>query len=293
VRDDPLAVVLVHWNQPQRCAATIAAFTAQSHPVTLTIVDNASSPAAWDALRRELEGSDGEPELVRLERNVGFGPAANVGIRRWLDTGAGTWVGVAPHDALPDPDCVDLLLTAAGHRPRAGLVSADVGDGASPVVDRYFGGILRPGRPTAGWEPVHHPHGTLMLARRATLAEVGLFDERFFSYVEEADLGERVRRVGWEVGLVRGARVHNPHMSARSEVVDYLQERNTLLLVRKHYGRYATFIRFVTAVGQLVRGLLAPGTRREQFNARARLWALGDHLRGRYGPPPAGLAASR
>ena len=46
---------------------------------------------------------------------------------------------------------------------------------------------------TEGWEPVDYPHGTLLLARRACLEDVGLFDERYFSYCEEADLGLRAR----------------------------------------------------------------------------------------------------
>src|SRR4051812_475939 len=78
-------------------------------------------------------------------------------------------------------------------RVRAGLASAEYGDDgerlALPVVDRYFGGILAPTERRPGWEDAGHPHGTLLLARRACLEEIGLFDERYFAYCEEADLG--------------------------------------------------------------------------------------------------------
>ena len=134
-----------------------------------------------------------------------------------------------------------------------------------------------------------YPHGTLLLARRACLEEVGLFDERYFSYCEEADLGLRVRDRGWEIGLVRGARVTNPDLSASVAVVDYLQLRNTLLLTREHFGRYAHFIRFTTALLQLVSQTLRPSRRPLVVQARARLLALRDQLRGCYGPPPDGL----
>ena len=54
-----------------------------------------------------------------------------------------------------------------------------------------------------------------MMLRRDCLDEVGLFDERYFSYCEEADLALRARRAGWKVGLVRGARVQNIHLGLR------------------------------------------------------------------------------
>src|SRR5690606_9624971 len=130
-------------------------------------------------------------------------------------------------------------------RPRLGLLSADVGDGATPVVDPYFGGITRPAAVSEGFEAADHPHGTLMIARRGLLEDVGLFDERYFAYVEEADLGLRARAAGWEVGLVRGARVHNPDVGTRGADVAYLQLRNTLLLVREHSGRYHAGIRML------------------------------------------------
>jgi GT2 family glycosyltransferase len=156
-------------------------------------------------------------------------------------------------------------------------------------VDRYFGTLFRPGAVTEGWEPVDYPHGTLLFAGRACLEEVGVFDERYFSYCEEADLGLRVRDHRWEIGLVRGARVTNTDLSSSVALVDYLQLRNTLLLTRDHFGRYATFIRFTTAVLQLVSQTLRPERRPMIFHPRARVRALRDHLRGCYGPPPADL----
>lgn len=282
-----LAVVLVHRRQPRRCLDTVAAFAAQDVPVAVTVVDNGSPEADLAELRVGLVASPAE--LVELGENTGFGPAANVGLARWLATVLGEWAVVAPHDARPEEGCLSTLLEVLAARPRAGLASADVGDGVTPIIDRYFGSIPAPSEVEHGWEAAGYPHGTLMVARRACLEEVGLFDERYFAYCEEADLGERARRAGWEVGVVRGARVTNTHLGSPTASVDYLQQRNTLLLVRDHFGRYAGFIRLSTALIQLARGVLRPASRSEVFSARARLRAVGDHLRGRYGPPPAGL----
>jgi GT2 family glycosyltransferase len=279
-----LPVVIVHRDQPERLRETVAAFRAQDVPVTIAIVDNGSTD------RPEVN----RPDVVVLDAggNLGFGPGANLGFRHFL-AGDGTWdwIALAPHDALPQPGCLRRMLDALAERPRAGLACADVGDDATPIVDPYFGGILAPASGAEGWEDAGHPHGTLMLARRACLEDVGLFDERYFAYCEEADLALRAADAGWECGLVRGAMVRNPYVGSASAAIDYLQLRNTLLLVRDHSGRYHAFIRLCIAWFQLVRTLVQPSYTPFIFSAKGRVWGMADFVRGRFGPPPTALLA--
>jgi GT2 family glycosyltransferase len=282
----PLPVVIVHLNQPERLVDTIDAFRAQDVPVTITVVDNGSHGVP------SVDGDD--VEVLAMGANLGFGPAANVGYRRFLaDVEAGDWVVLAPHDALPEPTCLSHMLGVLNERPRAGLACADVGDGATPVLDPYFGGILAPATVNEGWEPAGHPHGTLMLARRACLDEVGIFDERYFAYCEEADLALRARAAGWESGLVRGAMVKNPYVGSASAAIDYLQLRNTLLLVREHSGRYHAFIRFCIALWHLASGAVVPARRGPYWDVEGRVRGLYDYLRGHFGPPPEHLLLKR
>ena len=286
---DVLTVVIVHRDQPQRCIETVRAFAGQGVETRIVVVDNGSAPGAVEAI------AAGSPtcEIVPAGRNAGFGGGANVGLRRWLSNSQGEWAVVAPHDALPEPGCLERLLAAVEGRPRAGLASAEYGLPGCPVVDRYLGAILAPSARTPGWEDAGHPHGTLLLARRACLAEIGLFDERYFAYCEEADLGVRATRAGWEVGIVWGAVVRNPGVATHAAAVDYLKLRNTLLLVRSHSGRYPAFVRLVIAVvGTAWLGVVR-SRRRDFFSLRGRTLAIADFLRGRFGPPPAALLAGR
>jgi len=281
--DKPVGVVLVHWNQPVRLRRTIAAFRTQALPVDLLIVDNGSSSAAVD----EVRSFAAELSLLELGGNRGFGPAANVGLRRWLELGRHEILVVAPHDALPAPDCLERMVAMLAARPSIGLACADLGDAATPIVDPYFGGILVPSSVEEGWERIDYPHGTLMMARSRCLTDIGLFDERYFAYGEEIDLGLRAQKSGWEVGIVRGAHVRNPTTRVGAAAVDYLQHRNTLQLVRRYSGRYHAFIRFNWALAALAKGLLHPASRPALFSPRARARGLLDFLRGRSGPPPA------
>jgi GT2 family glycosyltransferase len=277
-----LPVVVVHRNQPERLQETIAAFRAQDVPVKIVVVDNGSSSVP------RIDGDD--VVILDTGTNLGFGPGANVGFRHFLSSDdEWEWIALSPHDALPQPGCLRRLLDAVNARPRAGLACADVGDDSTPVVDPYFGGILAPAATDEGWEPAGHPHGTLMVARRACLDDVGLFDERYFAYCEEADLALRAAAHGWECGLVRGAMVRNPYVGSASAAIDYLQLRNTLLLVREHSGRYHAFIRFSIAVWHLLSGAVAPSRRGPYWNVKGRLTALVDFTRGRFGPPPPAL----
>ena len=253
------------------------------------MVDNGSEADAFESVRGDLPP---QVQLVSLPANRGFGPGANAGFRHVLshpEPQDADWVVLAPHDAEPAAGCLARMLEAVSGRPRAGLACADFGDGATPVVDPYFGGILAPATVVEGWEPAGHPHGTLMMVRRQVLEEVGLFDERYFAYCEEADLALRAAAAGWETGLVRGALVVNPDLGTRVAVIEYLQLRNTLLLVRDHFGRYHATIRALMAVGQLLAGLVSSSRRGPYWDPGARVRALVDHARGRYGPPPDAL----
>ncbi len=286
-----LRVVLVHWNSPRDCVRTVAQLRSGTVPVRITVVDNASDPERREELDELLFAAgalgDGDTlEILDCPSNLGFGPGANRGIGRFLATpGDGEWVALVPHDVEMAPDTLERMLHAAREVPNAGLCSADVGDGMVPVIDPYFGGMVVPGGTDPGWEEVDYPHGTLMLLRRGCLAEVGLFDERYFSYCEEADLALRARRAGWRVGLVRGAMVHNVTLGSSVWLVDYLQTRNTLLLVREMSGPYHAFIRVCFTLVQVIRGLRDPTTRPPVFDASARAAGVRDFLLGRFGVP--------
>ena len=284
---DPVNAVLVHRDQPERCAESITAFEAQTVPIKVTVIDNGSSPRALDLLRRLVPGV----EIVETGENLGFGPGANVGFRRWLagevpSDGPAGWIVLAPHDALPEPDCVERLLAAVAETSRAGLVSAEFGPGQEfvPVLDKIMGGLYQTTPRGEGWQDVDYPHGTLLLARGEMLREVGLFDERFFAYCEEVDLALRAKRAGWKVGMVWGAVVRNGRLPQQL-LADYLQVRNTLLLVQENSGWYCAAWRCLFA-GMVITSKAVRNPRQASVHARLEGRAVYDFLRRRFGPPP-------
>ena len=278
---DTVAAVIVHRGRPQHCLRTLAALRRQGVDVRPIVVDNGSEPEDLEVLRVGAP----DTEIVLLGANRGYGPAANVGLRRWLESGEGEWVVVAPDDAVPDAGCLASLLAAVRNRPRAGVVSAEFGEGHeySPAVDKVLGPYLRVVQRREGFERADFGHGTLLCLHRACLDDIGLFDEEFFAYCEEADLGLRARARGWEVGFVWGAVVRNADPSA-SALRLYLELRNTLRLVEKHFGPDAARTRL--RIARL--SLLTSALRRDRRHAPARRRAIADYRARRFGPPPEG-----
>jgi len=285
VPDRRVTVVVVHRNRPDSLPATVAAYMAQTDTDGVIVVDNGSDPAA----ERTLRGLPSSVEVIPTRANLGFGPGANVGLRRWLRHLDTPWVAVTPHDARPAVDTISKILDEMPTHPGVGLVSADVGDGFRPVIDPFLGSIDSRPESEVGFDRSDYPHGTLMMARRDCLLEIGLFDERYFAYCEEADLGLRAAESGWGCGVVRGAIVDNPGMSSPVEMVAYLQLRNTLLMLREHYGRWNVIVRAGIALVEIPIGMLKPHRRGLHWSPSARLTAIRHFMSRHFGPPPSSM----
>ena len=284
-------MVLVHRNRGTLGRRTIQRFLDQAETagidLSMIVVDNGSTPGQLMLLR---EGLPDVVTVVETGQNLGFGPGANVGLARWLESDSPICL-VAPHDARPVKGTVASLVEQLGSHPSAGLACADVGDNQLPRVQPWLGPIGEPmdlardPGPLPRWEVVDYPHGTLMALKRECIEQIGVFDERYFAYCEEADLGLRARAAGWEVGLVRGALVENPESNTDAAVIDYLMVRNTLLLLRVHFGLAHMAFRIALVMAEHVVGWWRPTVRGPYHSGMARLRAVVDGVSGRFGPP--------
>jgi GT2 family glycosyltransferase len=129
------------------------------------------------------------------------------------------------------------------------------------------------------------PHGTLMLLQRKCIAEIGLFDERYFAYGDEHELGARSVRKGWKVVIVWGAIVTNPATSIESTWRSYLFARNSLLLVDEYFGRGAATLRALLILANTWRLSIKPPGNDFPFSAAARRKAVRDYFFGQSGRP--------
>lgn len=277
-------LLVVHWNQPEACVATVNAFAGQEIPLRVTVIDNDSTADAYAYLQAELDLS---VTIVRLDDNKGWGGALNVILRRWLRTEGSPYCLISAHDARPAPDCLRLLVAAADADPRIGIACPQYPDPFIARLSRWRGVYPEAATPqTTGMaQEVDVPHGTLMLVRRQCLDEIGLFDQRYFAYGDEHDLGARAVRHGWKVVLVWGSVVTNPGTWTESSWRSYLFARNSLYLVRAYFGRAAATLRAILILGNTLRLLTFHREDGFAFSARARWKAVRDYFHGCTGRP--------
>ncbi|HTA36253.1 MAG TPA: glycosyltransferase family 2 protein [Solirubrobacteraceae bacterium] len=250
------------------------------------VVDNGSrdDTVAW--LREHWP----QVQIVSLAENVGVTAALNVCAR----SGRGDLVALLNNDLELEPDCLGELVAALREYPQAGWGGAklrdfeqrDVLDGAGDVFTwAATGGRRGHGERDAGQydEPraIFGACGGAALYRRATLAQVGEFDEDFFAFYEDVDWNLRAQLAGFSCRYVPSAVVY--HMGSAtigrglSDFTRYHLWRNTLWIIVKDLPvrsllRHAPHL----LLGQLVN--LAVAVRDRKLGIWLRVWR--DALRG-------------
>ena len=280
----PVSLFVVHWNRPAECIATVNALRAQQIPLQISVIDNNSKPEAFEVLQFQLGP---KVELVRLEENKGWGGALNVVLQRWLREQRNPFCLISAHDAVPEPYCLKLLVDSMNADSKIGIACPQYHD---QFISRFSSlrGVFpeHASQLAAGnAQPVDVPHGTLMLVRRECLQQVGLFDERFFAYGDEHEIGLRAWRHGWKVVMVWGAIVTNPGTWTESPLRSYLFARNSLLLVRDYRGKLSAFLRALLILLNTFRLMIRSPSKAFAFSARARFFAVRDYFLGRWGRP--------
>lgn len=190
---------------------------------------------------------DGLAEFVRVQvagTNLGYGGAINLGLRE----SAGEYVAALNDDAAPAPDWLDELVKAADARDEVGMWASSVrlatgeldsagmllyGDGSSKQR-----GHRRKPEEFGVSEEVLLPSGSAALYRREMLVEIGGFDDDFFLYCEDTDLGLRAQWAGWKCVYVPGAVVEHRYSQSAGRVSPlkaYYVERNRLGVAIKNF----------------------------------------------------------
>jgi GT2 family glycosyltransferase len=220
------------------CLASLARQTFSDFEVV--VVDNSG--------RRVVQG-DGRVQVIANERNVGFGAAVNQAFRQ----SNAPYLAVLNDDAIADPGWLEALLVAIEPRSDVGMCASQVRLGLGFASDGTLdsagmlicldGSSKQRGHGDAAatysrQEEALLPSGSAALYRREMLEEIGLFDESFFLYCEDTDLGLRARWAGWECLYVPDAVVahHYSRSAGRASALKaYLVERNRLFVIFKNF----------------------------------------------------------
>ena len=227
----------MNYNGGKYLQPTLDYLQAQTRPADeVIIVDNASTDGSADSLNLDKLP---QARLRRLDKNVGFAKANNVAAEK----AHGNWLALLNPDTEAFPDWLEKLEAAIHRYPEVSMfasaqidaVDRSIMDGAG---DNYHvlgipwrGGFGRPISEMPAEGECFSPCGASALFRKSTFLEAGGFDESYFCYCEDVDLGFRLRLRGERCMFIPDAVIHH-HGSAisgrKSEFTIRLGTRNRL-----------------------------------------------------------------
>ena len=164
----PIPVFILHWNQPEECERTVLSFLADSLPLDIRVVDNASNPSALAALEKALPK---QVQLIRMKQNLGWGGAFNIVLQNWLANEESDFCIISAHDALPKELSLSMLISSMRADPQIGIACPEYGESVVPRFSKIHYVRITPvaPRPPGTVERVDMPNGTLMAFRRQCL----------------------------------------------------------------------------------------------------------------------------
>lgn len=274
-----VSIVILNWNRKKEtieCLKSLTQLTATNYQLTTVVVDNGSSDGSVEQIKNSKfkNKNDGvKLKIIENKENLGFAGGNNVGIKYALDNGA-DFILLLNNDTIVDKNLIVQLIKAVNQHKDAGVLSPKIyfAPGFEFHKERYKkseqGKVIWYAGGDIDWANVYGANhgvdevdhgqydkvaetdfatGAAMFLRREALKDVGLFDERYFMYLEDADLSMRLKRHGWKVLYAPSA--HLWHKVAASSAIgsnlyDYFTTRNRLLFAMRYAGWRAKFALF-------------------------------------------------
>ena len=254
-----IVISLINFNGKKNtleCLESLKILKKEDLKLTIIVIDNASAePLSLSS------GFVGDIPLVviRNEKNLGFSGGHNVGIKYGLENGA-DYILTLNNDTFVDKNFLEELVSVAQKDKRVGIVVPKIyfAPGFEFHKDRYskteLGKILWYAGGQMDWGNVlgHNrgvdlvdkgqfdrieksgiATGCCMLIKKEIFEKIGLFDEKYFLYYEDADLSMRVKKIGYEIIYVPKAIIWHKNAGSAggsgSVLQDYYIARNRLL----------------------------------------------------------------
>ena len=240
-----VVAVVLNWNNlPDTLECVDSLQQSDYSNLAVCVVDNDSREDPSAVLYERHPGV----RVLRNARNLGYGAGNNSGLRRAIDDGA-VYVLLLNNDVVVAPDTVRRLVMAAEAGDRIAMATPRVFYYDRPTEVYWDGG-------TIDWETGETPHdsrglpvegelkrsewldGCSLLVRVSAIQDVGLLDERYFLYFEDAEWSVRALRRGWMNVVVLQARAW--HKVSRSTgglanpAVRFYFARNRYLFMSTH-----------------------------------------------------------
>jgi len=244
IRNPEISVIVVNWNRRELLRACLASLFAQAGAAfEVIVVDNGSRDGSREMLEREFR--EFPLKIIANRENLGFCAANNQGIR----AAQGRYIALLNNDAEAERGWLAALRRALDSAPGVGMAASKILVWEDPGRIDKAGHLIYPdgqnrgrgsGEPDRGQYDTPGealwPDGCAAMYKREMLEQIGGFDEDFFAYADDAELGLRARIAGWRCLYVPDAVVRHHRGSTLglgSARRLALIERNRVLLAAK------------------------------------------------------------
>ena len=266
--NSPVTCIVINWNLEEETLRCLSSIESSTIACRIILVDNGSSDGSVKEISKKFPGVI----TIQLPNNIGFGPACNLGIQYALQDSECRYILLLNNDAFINPTTIETLLETTYAYPNAGIFGPIVYDQKKPTHIWYAGAQRRPGILSAYLyhrgeldrgqfliKNVDYVFGAAMFIRRSVFEEIGLFDERFFLYLEDLDFCLRAENAGYALLFVPKARVW--HFGSASTAHNlalrrYHHIRSTILFLRKYALRLSLIPAVIFWFLVLLRALL-------------------------------------
>ena len=265
-----VSVVLVNFRGADdtiNCIATLRQLDWPAELLEIVCVENGSG----DDSSARIRAADADIELVESKENLGFAGGCNLGVSK----SSGEFVAFLNNDARPDAQWIRAAVAAFNEAPDIGSVASKVLDWDGQLIDfvdsavTWFGMGYKPfcaGPDTGDFETARNilfGTGAAMFVRSEVFDTVGGFDERYFMFYEDVDLGWRLNLLGWKVRYEPKSLAFHKHHASMSKFgafrETYLLERNALFTMYKNLDDESLARLFPGALLLAVRRAVARG----------------------------------
>ncbi|MBB5855123.1 glycosyltransferase [Amycolatopsis umgeniensis] len=236
-----VSVIVVNYRGAADTVTCLRALAEHDYPnLEVICVDNASGGADVAEIKAAVPGV----KLVESPVNSGFAGGCNLGAKH----ATGTVLAFLNNDARPAPGWVGTAVAELRAQPTVAAVASKVLDWDGTGTDFVDAGLTwfgmgykrHAGSPLSDVPAAEHEitkdvlfaTGSAMFVRAGVFAELGGFDERFFMFYEDVDLGWRLNLRGWRVRYVPESLTYHKHHATMSTVDAPDSGRETFLLER-------------------------------------------------------------
>jgi len=255
-------VIILSWNRKGDTVETIRSLlesVVKGFSLEILVVDNASTDGTVEEVRKLFP----KAKIIVNQKNLGFAEGNNVGIKYGLAKGF-NYIALLNDDTIVDKNLIKNIFEEHQKYGKAGAISPKIyfAKGFEFHKNKYKelerGKVIWYAGGRMDWKNVYGSNrgvdevdkgqfdetvetdfatGCFVMYKRKALEQVGLYDKRFYLYLEDADHAQRMKVVGWKVLYSgKGHLWHKVSQSSGigSELNDYYLTRNRMVFGLKY-----------------------------------------------------------